>query len=550
MKLTKHVDFNSLLSKTASVETITYALKADEQIPTDNNIKALSKEAEAEGDNSDITKTLGAGAVGAGALAYNASTRADKASVKLQKHKDGRLIRRTGLAVARGAKAVAKGTRATVDFATFRDRKGARLAEKALNKHRASAKMGRLGVGLAVGALGIKTLDNLRKKNKAEQEKTASEKKKDKSSDNKTLEAGTAGALAGTLSTEATRKKAKDTATKIRNAGSVKSTLKGALKGAAAGGATGAWHGAAAAGAAGAGAGAALGTSIGVPLGIIAEAGSKFAKDSKKIVAAKAKAKLKRMGKFGLAAAGATALGSKAKDHLDKEKTASTEDIRGQLANEVERESTPQGAALHRGQQGAAIGGLAGFMHGASKKSSIKGAKARLLRGAWHGTAGSVWGGAAAGGATYAKKKVAPDSNADKEKAFVEKLEKRAFDNIGRIGDLEFVNAMYIDKEAVLHSHMDFTTPKAKKSVGSTGTTFNPGTKSAVTIGRSIKRKPTSIAQAMAGKGRADASTIKEKAFINGNNKGKGTLGTVRKMTSGLTSATGTIGKILRKRLW
>jgi hypothetical protein len=150
----------------------------------------------------------------------------------------------------------------------------------------------------------------------------------------------------------------------------------------------------------------------------------------KRRAAKKAAESAKKLGRVGLGVGG---LGALALAVGDKE--ASSEEIRGQIANEVERESTPRGGAIHRGTQGAAIGGLAGAMHSLSKNKAGSG-KMKALRAAWHGTAGATWGGSAAAGVTYAKKKILPDSQEDKQRAFERKLEKRA-SSVGYIGSLQ-----------------------------------------------------------------------------------------------------------------
>ena len=293
-----------------------------------------------------------------------------------------------------------------------------------------------------------------------------------------------------------------------------------------------------------------------------------------------------KAGKIGLGlvagAAGLKIYNDYKANKAPHEKVASTESIRAQLANDVERESTPEGSAAHRGAQGASIGGLAGFMHGITKKSKIRGGKAKLIRGAWHGTAGAVWGGAATGGAAYAKKKVSPDTEEDKQRAYEKKLEKRAFDNIGRIGSINIVGAMQGDKEANVGMPMDFSTETGTKSLRNAGTTFNPGAKGAISIGgsagskskgaipfsrsaanRARKARTLNRADAVSkrgglldgqnakdalSRGRAKHAVVKERAFIKGNGKG-GVFGGLRAMTSALTSSSSTVGKFLRRKI-
>jgi hypothetical protein len=163
----------------------------------------------------------------------------------------------------------------------------------------------------------------------------------------------------------------------------------------------------------------------------------------------------KKGAALALGAAGVSAAIGAYKSHSDSQgklaKTASDEEVRGQIANDVERDSTPEGGAKHRGTQGAIVGGLAGFIHGATKKSPIKGKRSRLLRGAWHGTAGAVWGGGAMGAATYAKKKLVPDTAEDKQREFERRLEKRA--SVAYIGELDLASAFSaVDKTASLMS--------------------------------------------------------------------------------------------------
>jgi len=154
----------------------------------------------------------------------------------------------------------------------------------------------------------------------------------------------------------------------------------------------------------------------------------KIMKKMNKVNARGKKGALVAMGAAGTTAAiGAYRSYKGNKDSQGKlDKTAASEEVRGQIANDVERDSTPEGGAKYRGTQGAIVGGLAGFMHGVSKKSPIKGKKAKIVRGLWHGTSGAVWAGGAAGATTYAKKKLMPDSAEDKQKEFESRLEKRA----------------------------------------------------------------------------------------------------------------------------
>lgn len=256
---------------------------------------------------------------------------------------------------------------------------------------------------------------------------------------------------------------------------------------------------------------------------------------------------IKSTGKIGVGLA-ATSLGLNAlsgyENNKHNDKTASAEDddkIRGEVADSVERDSTPKGGAIHRGIEGASIGGIAGLIYGAAKKGRISGKSAKLVRSLWHGTSGAAWGGAGAGGITYAKKSLFPDTEEDKQKEYNKRLEKRA-------GELDLVSSMLSDKTAVI----DMTEGNAKAAVAqrpSLGTVFNPGSRREIRISKNRGPKRSDLVEAAKGKGRADASAIAEKAFINGDSKGKGILGAVRRITSGLTDQKSTVGKFLRKRL-
>ena len=271
-----------------------------------------------------------------------------------------------------------------------------------------------------------------------------------------------------------------------------------------------------------------------------------FDEESEKLAGSDVKKKALSVGKTGLGlAAGAAAY----KLHRYYDDTPE-EDIRRQIATEVEKDSTPKGAAKLRGSQGALIGGLAGFMHGATKKGKIRGSRAKLLRGLWHGTAGAAWGGGAAGAAAYLKKKLAPDSEEDKQREYEKRLEKRAAFSAASIGYRSLAaDVAGLDKEAnAFNGPMDFTTPKKSNNIHSNDTTFitDSGKKYKVNHG-TIKKKTSSLTEAIKGKGKADAAAIREKAFVNGSNKGKGILGGVRRVFSGLTSPTSAIGKFGRR---
>ena len=417
MKLTKHVDFESLLSGVASMEKIAKALDDGHRAKL-NNIRAMMNKTASDNDKDDAVDAMAAGAVAGGAVAYHNKLRTDKALRKLKQYDDGKLTNRIGGAIGSKSKKTKKTVRKIGDAITLRDRKREKLVRSVATRGQSASKAGKIGLGLAAGAAGLKVYNDHK-------------------------------------------------ASRSHN-----------------------------------------------------------------------------------------------------EKVASTENIRGQLANEVERESTPEGGAIHRGAQGAAIGGLAGFMHGVTKKSKIKGKKARLIRGAWHGTAGAVWGGGAAGGSAYAKKTISPDTEADKRRAYEKKLEKRAFDNIGRIGDLNIAGAMQGDKEASINGPMDFTTKATKNSVKNTGTIFNPGTKRAISTNGlagskgskarflnkedAISRRGGLIggqnANDALSRGKAQHAVVKERAFIKGNGKG-GVFGGLRAMTSALTNPSSTVGKFLRRKV-
>jgi len=289
MKVSKHVDFDSLLSGTASIEKIAEALDNGE----------LNKQAEPDNKKgsgaSDAAETLATGAAVAGGASYLSNKKSTKAVRKFQKHEESKLHNRVGKAIGKGSKTVGKLARKAGRKLTLRDLKGEKLLENARNASDSAKRTGKLGLGMAAGAVGLKAYSDYQK---------------------------------------------------------------------------------------------------------------------------------------------------------GQEKTASEENIRGEIANEVTREATPEGGARKRGKEGALVGALAGFAHGASKKGGLTSPKARMLKGAWHGTAGAVWGGGAAGAATYAKKKVMPDTAEDMQRSFEKKLEKRA--GLAHIGDVSLVSDMsgIYDKEA------------------------------------------------------------------------------------------------------
>ena len=420
-----YVDFDSLLSKTASNDTIIQALR--EEPVTASLAHVLSKQAEADiyadADNNDKKDDIALVAGGAGgALAVKSHLSAKKAKKKFKEEN----------AKSLGSKLKGYGTSA---WDAVKPKGGA--ANKQLRKLKRNARNTKIGAGVAAAALAAHSMDLGRDK--------------------------TAGDLVG--KPEATKVSLSE---KIAEDG-ISAGDAALVAGAGAAGAVANHHvrsklmakkGMNAASKVGAGVGAAAGSVAGMPLGLAtgavggvagSHAGESLMRRHNKKRIAKAATGNRTLGAVIGAGTALSALAIKKNKKAGAEdgtpdvdenermvdKSASpTQSEQEEAQKEVMEESTPKGAAKKYGLQGAVLGGTAGFIHGASKKSPIKGG--RILRGAWNGTAGAVWGAAAGGAPAFVKKTVAPDNDNDKQKAYDAKLEKLSHDinSVGHIAPL------------------------------------------------------------------------------------------------------------------